>query len=309
MARRTLLCVEPDGAALEVIRGTLGPVGFDVTNIANGEQAVDWARKNGPALIVVSVEPRKVGYAVCNKIKRSNELKATPVILTSSEETQETFEQHKKLKSRANEYLLKPLGADELLEKVKTLVGIEPQQGPGPDDIFSGTEDLEEIPIAEDDIVEMGSVGGPTADEPEEIPAEATRATPGGFVRSGELDAIFDQETDAALAKLQGSEADQTGPISADPAVEPTGAGDDGPAPWASDAAGFSEEAEATRAAPAPESALEESVLGHINKRGNGSGAFPAFASPDTPPSPDEVSLPDVSNTPPPVLISPVPSG
>jgi response regulator RpfG family c-di-GMP phosphodiesterase len=38
-------------------------------------------------MIIVSVEPRKVGYAVCNKLKRSSDLQHIPLILTSAEET------------------------------------------------------------------------------------------------------------------------------------------------------------------------------------------------------------------------------
>src|SRR5687767_15584080 len=122
MASRTLLCVEPDEGAVEVIREALEPYGFDVTSIPNGEAAIEWARQNEPELIIVSVEPRKVGYAVCNKLKRSNELGGIPLVLTSAEETPQTFDQHKKLKSRADEYLLKPFTGEELVSKVGNLL-------------------------------------------------------------------------------------------------------------------------------------------------------------------------------------------
>ena len=70
---------------------------------------MEWGRSNKPAVIVLSVEPRKVGYAICNKLRRSPSLREVPLLLISVEETLATFEQHKKLKSRADEYLLKPL--------------------------------------------------------------------------------------------------------------------------------------------------------------------------------------------------------
>ena len=82
-------------------------------------------------LIIVSVEPRKVGYAVCNKLKRSTELAHIPLILTSAEETPQTFEQHKKLKSRADDYLLKPFRDDEFVRKVAALIDLRtPMPGP-----------------------------------------------------------------------------------------------------------------------------------------------------------------------------------
>ena len=124
MVTRTLLCVEPDPAALQSLSATLAPYGFVVTNINNGDEAVEWGRKNLPALIIVSVEPKKVGYAICNKLKRSADLKNIPLILTSSDEVPAKFEQHKTFKLRADEYIFKPFDADELCRKVDKLVGL-----------------------------------------------------------------------------------------------------------------------------------------------------------------------------------------
>src|SRR3954466_16317045 len=150
MATRTLLCVEPDGKDADFIRDALVPYGFEVKTIANGEQAIDWGRRNRPQLIIVCVEPRKVGYAICNKIKRSDELKDVPLILTSAEETRQTFDQHKKLRSHAEEYILKPLQRNELLGKVKQLVGLSGEIDTGEEPAL----EEEEISIADADILD-----------------------------------------------------------------------------------------------------------------------------------------------------------
>ena len=122
MAERNLLCIEPDSDTVAEIRSALAPYGFGVESIPNGEEAIEWGRSHPTSLIILSVEPRKVGYAICNKLKRSPSLREIPLILISSEETQATFEQHKKLKAHADEYLLKPLDVAELLAKVNRLV-------------------------------------------------------------------------------------------------------------------------------------------------------------------------------------------
>src|SRR3954471_15465538 len=122
MADRILLCIEPDSGTVDEIRRELGPYGFVIESIPNGDDAIEWGKNNHPAVIILSVEPRKVGYAICNKLKRSPSLREVPLILVSSEETLATFEQHKKLKSRADEYLLKPLDMPDLLSKVDALV-------------------------------------------------------------------------------------------------------------------------------------------------------------------------------------------
>src|ERR1700709_1246002 len=115
MADRILLCIEPDSAPVDEIRREMEPYGFFIESIPNGDDAIEWGRSNRASLIILSVEPRKVGYAICNKLKRSPSLREIPLILISSEETVATFEQHRKLKAHADEYLLKPLDLDELL--------------------------------------------------------------------------------------------------------------------------------------------------------------------------------------------------
>jgi CheY-like chemotaxis protein len=203
MPTRTLLCVEPDEAALAIIAGTLEPYGFEIKNITNGDQVVDWAKKNRPALMMVSVEPKKVGYAICNKIKRNVELKDTPLILTSGEEAPEKFEQHKTFKLRADDYMFKPLDRHELMRKVNVLIGLdEPESAEAPSpsaEIFLGTDVVSsEIAIDADDIVDEAKVVTPPPLSPD---AGAPATDPLGV--NPVLDAMFDQEAEAAFDALE----------------------------------------------------------------------------------------------------------
>ncbi len=58
-------------------------MGFEVKNIPNGDDAMEWGRTHKPAVIILSVEPRKVGYAISNKLRRSPSLREVPLILIS----------------------------------------------------------------------------------------------------------------------------------------------------------------------------------------------------------------------------------
>ena len=211
MAVHTLLCVEPDAAALATIRGALEPHGFQVTNITNGEEAVAWGRQNQPKLVIVSVEPRKIGYAICNKFKRNPELKDIPLLLTSGEETPQQLEQHRKLKVKANEYLVKPFSAQQLLDKVSEvypLNGTDEKglnrsasrqrgaEGAEDDDVLLSSDVLEEISIGDSDIVEDDSQE--LIVEAADFGNESTHA-----VNPQSLDDVFDSETDAAFAAIQ----------------------------------------------------------------------------------------------------------
>jgi CheY-like chemotaxis protein len=199
--------MEHDQAALQVLSATLVPYGFEITNISNDDEAVDWARKNLPVLIIVSVEPKKVGYAICNKLKRSADVKGIPLILTSSDEAPAKFEQHKTFKLHADEYIFKPFNVEELRRKVDQLVGLGVAAAAPVDEIFLNSDLLSsEIAIEADDIVDESRIPTlPPAPAPSvrgavlEMEAEASDSSAIG--RS--LDAIFDKETQAAFDALE----------------------------------------------------------------------------------------------------------
>ncbi len=220
MAERILLCIEPDSATVDVIRRDLGPYGFAVESIPNGDDAIDWARSNQPALMILSVEPRKVGYAICNKIKRNPILRDIPLVLISSEETLATFEQHRKLKSRADEYLLKPLDVADLVAKVDALVGLGAGQQRTDEMDVQNLDDDADIVIADDeDIAIIGNMDDADSEDderlaglhtgsagPSAVAPEVTRETripPEGEPASPFEGEKFDPETQAAFAALE----------------------------------------------------------------------------------------------------------
>jgi CheY-like chemotaxis protein len=225
MSERIVLCIEPDSATVEDIRRELEPYGFKIESIPNGEEAIEWGRSNPPALVILSVEPRKVGYAICNKLKRSPSLRDVPLVLISAEETLATFEQHKKLKSRADQYLLKPLDMQDLLSKVDGLVGLGSQEAPPEGD--ADDDDIQEIDadsdlvIADDDDIAIVSsadedaqlAGLGRSDDDEGVPATpaprvqdvtAEQHIPGGENGASPFEGErFDPETQAAFAALE----------------------------------------------------------------------------------------------------------
>jgi CheY-like chemotaxis protein len=160
MAERILLCIEPDSATVDQIRRELQPYGFTIESIPNGDDAIEWGKTNHPDLIMLSVEPRKVGYAICNKLKRSPSLREVKLILISAEETQATFEQHRKLKSRADEYLLKPLDMEELRGKIDALVGLGGRVKTEEMDVQELDMDADIVIADDEDIAIIGSDDG-----------------------------------------------------------------------------------------------------------------------------------------------------
>ncbi len=171
MADRIALCIEPDAATADQIRRLLAPNGFEVKNIPSGDDAMEWGRSHKPAVIVLSVEPKKVGYAICNKLRRSPSLREVPLVLMSSEETQAVLDQHKKLKAHADEYMLKPFSGKDLLVKIGGLLKLNLAAGAEDDEVHELDADSD-IVMADDDDVDI--VSSAAADENDE--EEATLA-------------------------------------------------------------------------------------------------------------------------------------
>jgi DNA-binding response OmpR family regulator len=203
MADRIVLCIEPDAATVAEIRRLLTPRGFRVESIPNGDDALEWGRQHPPVLVIVSVEPKKVGYAISNKLRKSPSMREVPLVLISGEETMATFEQHRKLKSRADEYLLKPLDPETFLAKIGGLVKLG--AAAHDDDEVHELDADSDIVVADDDVEVVGSAEHADDEErtllaepPEGPPAAAAEGPPAPF--EGEK---FDPETQAAFAALE----------------------------------------------------------------------------------------------------------
>src|SRR5207253_2776257 len=83
------------------------------------------AKTDNPDLIGVCVEAQPTnGYMLYTRLKKDDQLKDIPVILTSANATPDSFEKHKKLKTRAEEYLIKPFAPQAMLEKASQLLGV-----------------------------------------------------------------------------------------------------------------------------------------------------------------------------------------
>lgn len=155
---RKILLIESDQAFAGRISRSLEASGFQVRTAADGKEGLELARDAAPHAIVLCVELAGMsGYLVCQKLKKDDALKAIPLVLTSAEATEETFDKHRTLKARADEYLLKPYAPEALVEKLGGLVGL-PEAVP-----------LADAAVGEDDLVTLEAELeiGPGDGEPE----------------------------------------------------------------------------------------------------------------------------------------------
>jgi CheY-like chemotaxis protein len=125
---KRILVIDSDRPFAHQMASALQARGVETRICDDGQQGLEQARIEPPDLIVLCVElPNVSGYSVCNKLKKDEQLKAIPLVITSAEATAQTFEQHRKLRTRAEDYLLKPFDAAKLLATVGGLIDLGPE--------------------------------------------------------------------------------------------------------------------------------------------------------------------------------------
>src|SRR5512135_2053172 len=106
---KTVLLIESDTSFARDLSSALEAKGFGVRTSSDGKEGVELARALRPDCVVLCVElPGLSGYSWCNRLKKDESLRSIPLVIMSEEATTETFEQHRKLKTRAEDYLIKP---------------------------------------------------------------------------------------------------------------------------------------------------------------------------------------------------------
>ncbi len=119
---QSVAIVEPDTHVAQQVEAGFSQIGFACHVMTEGD-IVDFVRQRNPTVILLSVElPRGSGYSLCNRLKKQPDLKRIPVILTSSQETPEAFEQHRRSATPADAYVHKPLSMDQLLDSIVRLL-------------------------------------------------------------------------------------------------------------------------------------------------------------------------------------------
>ncbi len=137
MAKQRVLAICGQSENFKIIKKIFRNRDIEVKGVEDAS-ALGWAASKAPGLVIVCAElPRMSGYALVNKLRKSNETKSIPIVLTSSQATEETFAQHKKLSTRANEYLLEPFTEEQMIAAIGRAapdLGVHP--GGGTDELM-----------------------------------------------------------------------------------------------------------------------------------------------------------------------------
>ena len=120
---KNILLIDDEGDILKLAKARLEASGYRVITLDSGERALEVARTEKPDLILLDiVMPGKDGYGVCKELKADKATAGIPVIIFTA---QYLDKEDVKLRSReagADDYILKPFDAKDLLGKIKALV-------------------------------------------------------------------------------------------------------------------------------------------------------------------------------------------
>jgi len=173
---------------------------------------MEWGRSHKPSVIVLSVEPKKVGYAICNKLRRSPSLREVPLVLMSSEETQAVLDQHKKLKAHADEYMLKPFNGKDLLVKIGGLLKLNLSAAAADEDEVHELDADSDIVMADDDDADIVSSASTDENDEEEATLAVDPANYGIVAESANARDTSEQhvlpEDNAPAAPFEGEKFD-----------------------------------------------------------------------------------------------------
>ena len=117
----TVLVVEDEKDIRELVRYALAEEGFPVLEAGDGEQALAWARKERPGLLVLDLMlPGMSGLDVCRTLRADPRTSKLPIVMLTARATE--VDKVLGLEIGADDYVTKPFSPRELVARVKAIV-------------------------------------------------------------------------------------------------------------------------------------------------------------------------------------------
>lgn len=124
---RTILIADDEPDILEILSFNLEDEGYDVITAKNGNEAIELAKANNPALVILDVMmPGKTGFEVCKILRTFPEFVNTLIIFLTALNDDPT--EIKGLESGADDYITKPISPKVLRSRVNALFRRVPRE-------------------------------------------------------------------------------------------------------------------------------------------------------------------------------------
>ena len=115
-----ILIVDDDATMTSLIKTLLMMDGHQPTAVNESTKAVDVAATLGPDLITLDLMmPELTGFELCELLRQDPRFANIPIMIVSASDDAESKSRARA--AGATDYLAKPFGVDELLEKIREL--------------------------------------------------------------------------------------------------------------------------------------------------------------------------------------------
>jgi len=118
---KRILLVDDDAEIIESLRLSLEANGYTVLVARDGNQGLALSERENPDLVILDMMmPKRSGFLVLEKMRRSRETPLRVIMITANEGTR-----HKAYAEMlgVDDYIRKPFPMDRLIESVQRLIG------------------------------------------------------------------------------------------------------------------------------------------------------------------------------------------
>lgn len=121
MVNERIVAADDSQLMLKIIEDKLLEAGYEVETAANGKEAWEKILDNPPDLVILDVMmPIMTGWEVCCQLRKHSLTNALPIILLTARS--EEADRIAGLELGADDYIVKPFSANELLARVKAIL-------------------------------------------------------------------------------------------------------------------------------------------------------------------------------------------
>lgn len=120
---KKILVVDDEELTTELAKTFLEKHGFEVIIAFDGEDGLNKAQAENPDLILLDVMlPSMDGFAVCKKLKESDDFKNTPILMFTAKGLSSDIEKGQAV--GADEYIIKPFSGKALVATIRKHLGM-----------------------------------------------------------------------------------------------------------------------------------------------------------------------------------------
>lgn len=117
-----ILIVDDEPAIIAALSLRLEANGYEAISAVDGVTGLNKARAEKPDLIILDIMlPKMDGFKVCRMLKFDEKYNFIPIIMLTAKVQQADADQGKE--AGADAYMIKPFRSEELLAKIKELLG------------------------------------------------------------------------------------------------------------------------------------------------------------------------------------------